>query len=1469
MQRGCQERSVVCQRLTTSTTVFHGLSHARGCASLSCGAAAIINFLPEIMTDRERPYVFKWMEDTMGEVRSTTARPVLRVANIGSTRIQDNALFSSYIQVLPNLVLLHPELQSRAIDQVTEKLDSIAVGDIPAVVRFLIDSGSTPEVADEVVAKLRTRLHCKPGLEPFAASDRKGKTSASAAASADARLIEALRTGLMVQPIVGAAFLTRIQAAILPAGKKKKSGKRTDDDDDEDMDDDMSAGARILDVWVLLVLRSLAGTPAARADIEDLIRKGFDAAAWPEELLQNAITTRGDALTEMLPSLLAIAGALLRGAPSTAKGARGRPSTTSKPPTDAAAAGGALIYRLAWEAFRSNSKRQDILAAIASHAAGTSIECTAAFRALRDIAAKDPHGMLVFRSYLIGLLDAVDRVDEESARHLFELMAHLAAAECAAQLQHASPNADPDDGMRELHVMLRKQLNHTFPKFRRLGILGTAAYTIRLASAPGDGPRLAIAACKTALQAATDRGCCSVETLLMDELAASAASLLTGNDGQVAAWLEAHATVMLSACVVSYHSATQASARQSQSLLQELWPCLNADPDSSIAVKIADSAVALPYSRVARWTHDGDGPGMEGGRLCALLRMTAALKGSVSSIGGTLGAPLRMPPVQNVFTRSLGHAPAESSLPALVVAASWLRELLNVFSQPLSQAQRAGDVDSRLFQRLRSLVALEALIESCLEAYPGALAVVPHLGRAYGRENDAPSVGAGKKKSKAGAASGEGSKRKAAASSGGAKKKRKPSKKLDLDADGDEDGDDDGSAGEDADEEPAPAPAVMEEPPAAEEAPPPTAPRGWRAQLLRPLSLSALTCLAIPDDVAVALMPCDEPLPAGAAALPGAALLLHELATCAARAMPATAKFKGRAAGTVAVASSRDVASAEEVAEICASLMPHIQRHMHSALSILVAVKTANDEAKAAGTTPDAFPALAAPEGEPSPVTACVNDAFKAAQAVHSSVCALLRTLFSWPQLVLPANASLLRAVLRALAKPADRQGSTHHATVSSDDIGDLLPDAFTFLNDSFVAANVSTFTASMDGIRLLDAVCTTASALAEQPEHSELEVQPLRQVLSCSATDVLALDFWLEPGATGGGSERTKALKYLLTLQVQHAEDPLAELTQLAENLLPAVAELKKQKRAHVEDHPSLTPKTVTVWYGVTWTEAVRQLAAWARGSSLKTVTQSPNQIESALQDGKVLAKQVSLLATLVKDYPGNNSLLTAAVRFGGKAVRALLRAGPLFEAALKFDRTRPVLSAFFRDVQTSTRLLHGQCTEAIQRNVAASAVPASKRDLEHFLLVVTAAVDAGGQTISVAQLKHKAIDGRELPSQLVPDASDYSTADDESEDEDEDDGDEDEEPQDTQARQAQYKLDRKKAAAAEAAQKESKKSALQAAKDAAEKRKGGNAGPSGSKAAAAAAAAARRMSAVFTADDDAEDEEEEDEEEDEIEED
>jgi hypothetical protein len=1406
--------------------------------------SAIIHLLPEIMTDRERPFVFQWMEETMD---------------------QDWGLWGSYLQVLPSLVLLHPDLQARAIDQVTAKLDAIAVADIPAVVRFLIDSASTPDIADDVAAKLRARLHCLPGLDPHAtAPDRKAKGPASAASAADARLVDALRMGLLVQPLVAAAFQARISAAVLPAAKKKRGSGGDGGGSDDDSEGELAApGPKILDVWVLLVLRANATTPSARGDVDTLFRKGFDASAWPEALLRQAIATRSDALGEMLPSLLAVAGSMLRGPPGKPrKGGRG--STAAQPPSVGAAAGGALLYTLAWEAFRSNSKRQDVLAAMASHASGTAAECAAALGALCDIACADPGGMAVFRSYLIGLLDATDRVDEASARRLFQLMAHLAAGACTQQ--RSGPDGSLDDGMRELHIMLRKQLNHPFPHLRRLGVLGTAAYAARLATAPGDGPRLAVAALEAGVQAAQDRACCSMETLLLDELCAVVPSLraATTTDSLLIGWLDAHVKLCLDGCMDNLQH-SPAALQQAD----ELWPWLNLEGDASaIAFSIAARATLMPYNRPARLgaSHEGDSKGMEGGRMCALLRMTAALKGETSSIGGALGAPLRMPSLRAAFTRQLGGSvPAESCLPALVLAACWLRELLNVYSLPLPPHQRAGDVDARLFQRLRALVALEALIEEGLVAYPGALAALPRLGVSYGQEQAQSKPAAGAKPKKA-AAAGEGAsrkgKRKAEGSAGGSKKaakkpkSKKKKRQADVDMDDDEEEEDDV---EDEEEDQPPA-APMQ--PAQETAVAVVVPPGWRAQLLRPLNLSAVSCLAIPEAVANALLPCEEPLPSGAAALPGAALLLNHLAACASQAMTPVNKFKGRASASTAALPGG--ASVEEVVATCCALLPvHVQTHMRAAIAILQAARTA------AGESPVDLPLLAAPGGEPAAVSAHSTSPLAAAQGVHTALCSLLRTLFSWPELTLPARAPLLRAVLHALSESEDEHTSL--ATTSSESIVELMPLAFTFLKDTFVPAHCSTFAASMDGMKLLAAACKAAQALSELPQHGDLDMGALRQELSLAASEVLMSDFWLEPGGMGkGGAQKGSAMKYLLTLQVQNAADPLAELTQLTSSYLPAVADLKETKAAHVSALPSLTAKTLSVWYAVAWAEAVRQLAAWARAASVKSVTQSPAQCEAQLHAGQVLAKHAASLASITKAHAASNILLTVAIRSGGKAVRALLRAGPLFEGALSYDKTRALVSVFFKEVQAFTRLLHVQCTEASQRGVAGLAVPATKRDLEHFLLVVTAAVDgAGGGGLTIGQLKHKSITGEEMPSQFqrnVPDDSDDSDDEDGDGEEDEDieDGEEEDadEEEEEEKRRREFEADRRKTQAAAAVKAAAKTEALRAAAVAAKRRNGSGAaaGPP-----PPPAAAHGRKSGGFSASDEDEEEEEGDADEDE----
>ena len=140
----------------------------------------------------------------------------------------------------------------------------------------------------------------------------------------------------------------------------------------------------------------------------------------------------------------------------------------------------------------------------------------------------------------------------------------------------------------------------------------------------------------------------------------------------------------------------------------------------------------------------------------------------------------------------------------------------------------------------------------------------------------------------------------------------------------------------------------------------------------------------------------------------------------------------------------------------------------------------------------------------------------------------------------------------------------------------------------------------------------------------------------------------------------------------------------------------------------------------------------------------------------GQRVAMCLATLVNLVRQHRAP-AALAAAVQHGGRAVDVFLKADKFLQQRLADSPAEA--TKLFKAVQATTRTLQAICGEAKtagELSVAAK-VPAVRRTLERFVLRVRGITQAAGNGPSafwLGNLKHKGLDGREVPSQLYPGA-------------------------------------------------------------------------------------------------------------------
>jgi hypothetical protein len=490
-------------------------------------------------------------------------------------------------------------------------------------------------------------------------------------------------------------------------------------------------------------------------------------------------------------------------------------------------------------------------------------------------------------------------------------------------------------------------------------------------------------------------------------------------------------------------------------------------------------------------------------------------------------------------------------------------------------------------------------------------------------------------------------------------------------------------------------------------------------------------------------------MPRAAAGLAGAALLLRELCAWLAHALAPPPRGVGAGApppppppglrhcGTPALLAATRLA------------MPALRQQLDVALAVMaVAAAAAEGGGSEGDTDAAALPPLAGVPGEPPALSAAVADAGAAAAAVHASVFEVVTRLLTWPGLAAPEQEPLLRALLSAFGSAST--GGVPRAA-----------DALPLLAKRFSAASRAPGAprggmAALCATRLLSAAAQAAEPLGAEPEE-------LRKELAKAAQDALALHCWAPaaaaPSAALSAKARADGLTLLLRAQLRAAPDALGALDELAQMLV----ELPPGAKEAPPEAPSLTGRTLLLWYRTCWDECLRQLNVWARDARAECKSAAAVPSSAALNAGTALAHVMTKLTSVPKGHAAAPALLAACVRSGGRAVEALLKAGSLFRAAMGTASTRAAGVELLRVVQTSTRPLQLYCNEGKLRRTpgVVSHVPATRRALERFILTIkdvftSTNLHASGLQWYLGALKNKDIKGNELPSQVMPRSDD-----------------------------------------------------------------------------------------------------------------
>uniref|UniRef100_A0A671UQK4 FA complementation group D2 n=1 Tax=Sparus aurata TaxID=8175 RepID=A0A671UQK4_SPAAU len=368
----------------------------------------IITSLPEILEDSQHNDIARELNSLLQENTQLTV-PIL------------DALSSLNIS---------SSLLTEVRGAVMATLAAVQLEDLPVVVKFILHSVSASD-AYEVVCSLRKKLeleHCVlPPVLQASQSCIKSKGSAvststpAAGSSQDSvtLILDGIKSAVRFQKTISEAWIKAIESVDEPEDHK------------------------VIDLLVLFILHSTNANQSRRG-AERVLKVKVRTGLIQETLLQRTFRDYSQVMRGYFPSILALAQTLLR----------------SPDPCVVPFAG--HMYRHSFTAFDSYCQ-QEVVGSLVTHVcSGVGGEVDMALELLCGLVTEKPSEMALYAVFVKGILDYMDNLTPQQIRRLFHLLSRLAFG----QQQQGSHIQD------DIHIVIRKQLSSTVPKYKRIGIIG-------------------------------------------------------------------------------------------------------------------------------------------------------------------------------------------------------------------------------------------------------------------------------------------------------------------------------------------------------------------------------------------------------------------------------------------------------------------------------------------------------------------------------------------------------------------------------------------------------------------------------------------------------------------------------------------------------------------------------------------------------------------------------------------------------------------------------------------------------------------------------------------------------------------------------------------------------------------------------------------------------------------------------------
>uniref|UniRef100_A0A3Q2VGY5 FA complementation group D2 n=1 Tax=Haplochromis burtoni TaxID=8153 RepID=A0A3Q2VGY5_HAPBU len=542
-------------------------------------------------------------------------------------------------------------------------LAAVQLEDLPVVVKFILHSVSASD-AYEVVCNLRKKLELEqcvlPPVLQVSQSRMNSKApggSASAAAAGSSQdsislILDCIKSAVRFQKTISEAWIKAIESV------------------------DEVEGHKVMDLLVLLILHSTNANQSRRG-AERVLKVKVRNGLIQEALLQRTFRDYAQVMRGYFPSTLALAQSLVRS------------------PDPCVVPFGGNMYLHAFTAFDSYC-HQEVVGSLVTHVcSGVGGEVDVALELLCGLVNEKPSEMAMYAVFVKGILDYMDNLTPQQIRRLFHLLSKLAFGQ--KQGSHIQ-----DD----MHIVIRKQLSSTVPKYKRIGIIG-------------------------AVMIVGSMGLCLFFPLQVTALLELVKSSSESSPEAAALYYDELANLILSSTLDS-----QVQDMIGKSVLQDFEDDFVVDLGPEIS-----GSFPFPARAMYKLYEDEDQGGIainlmpllakdiqnkgdfrRVSSLCLspffrLLRLCVEKRhqGDLEEIDGLLGCPLILTDMDVVEkVESLSKAEREFLCTLLFHTINWFREVVNAFC-----TQKDTDMKMRVLTRLQNITYLQTLLERALAGTPG------------------------------------------------------------------------------------------------------------------------------------------------------------------------------------------------------------------------------------------------------------------------------------------------------------------------------------------------------------------------------------------------------------------------------------------------------------------------------------------------------------------------------------------------------------------------------------------------------------------------------------------------------------------------------------------------------------------------------------------------------------------------------